>query len=463
MNGIVMDKHQSLHPLYLCLEFMGFDLKKIRANGFDLGKKEMHTEVSLLLNKNNIKHNVVDVYDNLDAINLFEYSLAHWNLNHFVVVIGIYNEGIKIWDPYLGYLTCTCMEFMEFIRKPGYTNKILSFKHSDILQKNVLKVDSLAKLALEKREEKIVFNMLAPLAYFLERFGGGLSRIIINGLVYLWDKTLTPGIMTTPQRNYQLLLKEEHCLSRELARKNISELALNVGRTEFMMNALTSNVTIRKIKKYLSLNLSANSDTFQGQCIVELVHLYDPISAVYNTLQRLPAGRDVVIYGNPWSSSMIGLCEKVILAKSCSLHIIAPAENMSFLKLMKRVKNGAHVIMFADGNPIFISSEATGTQLSRSFGECELWGRKAFLTLTGAVLAEKVNGSLYIGGITNVREKEITFKCANNDGQKLPYVMINKALIVQGLISANPEGWIFSRNAEVYFHEYSPVFNPELT
>ncbi|MEJ2766889.1 ATP-binding protein, partial [Photobacterium sp. MCCC 1A19761] len=200
---------------------------------------------------------------------------------------------------------------------------------------------------------------------------------------------------------------------------------------------------------------------FEGQCIVELMHVFDPISTVYSAIKQLPPDRNFVVYGNPWDDSMIALCEQTCRSQGRTLEIIPPAEKHSFLKLMKRAKAGAHILMFADGNPLFVSDQASGLQLARSFGPCELWQHKAYMTLTGALLAQKVSANLYVAGLAHHHHRSLEVHALPVRDRTLNEILQSKAVAVERLLEQSPQGWLFWRNADVYFHEYQPVTGAE--
>jgi hypothetical protein len=79
------------------------------------------------------------------------------------------------------------------------------------------------------------------------------------------------------------------------------------------------------------------------------------------------------------------------------------------------------------------------------------------MTLTGAVLARKVSANLYLAGLMQHNGSVFAVHALPAQGKTLSEIMQYKAAAAEGLLEQSPHGWLFWRNADVYFHEYQPV------
>ncbi|MEZ8657115.1 cysteine peptidase family C39 domain-containing protein [Vibrio splendidus] len=458
MTSDKSQKNYITHPLFQCLNKLGIEVNYTTFQELTVEPTiKVDDCIARLLDQQGVPYSTVAVYDENCLGLLTPPCLLHWNLNHFVVVSHIDRGGIQVWDPYLGECQYSCMEFMEFSQKPGYVNYAILLAPSSAPNTNVKRILT-SLLDQEKSEERLLIKVLIPIASALSYLGKPVARLIIRQLIMLWDTLVRPRIFDGPQRNFSMLLRQDSKQARQLARLSIAELAITMGYTGFLLRKLKTPRTTVWADRVIATPLAALSSSFKGQCIVEMMHLFDPISTVYSVMKKLPDDRNFVVYGNPTDDSMIALCEQTCREQGRTLEILPPAERNSFLKLMKRAKSGSHILMFADGNPLIASEQASGLQMARSFGACELWQHKAYLTLTGALIAQKVDANLYVVGLTHRPCQSLTVHAIPVREQTLSGIMKHKAAAVEKLLEKSPHGWLFWRNADVYFHEYQSAY-----
>ncbi|WFB50966.1 cysteine peptidase family C39 domain-containing protein [Vibrio coralliilyticus] len=446
------------HPFYQCLARLGIRVDTNWQQQLSLSPSVLvHEALAHLLTSLGVAFVPTALQDETDLEQILPPCILHWNLNHFVLVTEINEAGLLIWDPYLGERRYSSMEFFDLCQKPGYINYAISLVELAPCTASSSGSPLPAVLKQEKFEERVLLRTLTSLAFGLSYLGKQTTRAVLHGVATLWDKLASPRIFSGPQRNYQQFLAMDPQQARRVARKNIAELAINMGYTGYLLHKLKTPRSTAWADHVIATPVASGSATFEGQCIVELMHLFDPISAVYSTIKQLPPGRDFVVYGNPWDDNMIALCEKAFREQGRRLEILPPAGKSSFLKLMKRARAGAHIIMFADGNPLFASGDATGLQLAHSFAPCKLWRHKAHFTLTGAMLAQKASANLYVAGLVARPQNGLAVHRIALDVPNRETVMQHKADAVAALLESSPHGWLFWRNAEVYFHEYKSV------
>ncbi|MFZ6043501.1 ATP-binding protein, partial [Vibrio natriegens] len=80
-----------------------------------------------------------------------------------------------------------------------------------------------------------LLKALTPLAFGLSYLGKQPTRAVLHGVATLWDRLASPRIFSGPQRNYQQFLALEPQQARRVARKNIAELAINMGYTGYLL------------------------------------------------------------------------------------------------------------------------------------------------------------------------------------------------------------------------------------
>lgn len=384
-------------------------------------------------------------------------ALVHWNLHHFVVMERIGTNGIHIWDPVIGRRVYRVMEFMELASVLGRPRPLLFFpntrqSHSD----GSLLGQSLRQ---EQREENLLSRRLTLLAGLLSPMGQQRARSLMERLCLFWDVRRQPAIFNGPERNLLTFLALTPKDARRIAQRNIAQLALNMGYTGYLLKILQRGASLERLDKRLKKPLRlTGAQQLQGQCILELMHMHDPVTAVYNAIRYLPPGRDLVVFGNPWHDAMFDICERAAQDNGLSLTFVAPSGKTAFLKLMKRVKRGAHAILFADGSPLFATVNNSGLQLARSFSPCMLWQQRAFLTATGAVLAKQTGASLFLATLHQQPDAQfcVTRLTENASQAELPELIQSKADQMGQAIAREPHAWLFWRNAEVFFHDYEP-------
>lgn len=384
--------------------------------------------------------------------------IVRWNLKHFVILNKIDDKGFHVWDPCLGERNYRVMEFFEFSKTLG----IQPYTISLIIKSDIEKISILENiLDKEKKEERKISGVFTVLSAILCIVNKRLSLNFIRLLCVFWDKLFTPDIFLGPSRNIEWLLNTSPEKTKKMSRHNIANLAFNMGYTGYLLKTISRSVSIDKLDDKIRVPIiTDNQQPLIGQCIIELLHINDPVTAVYNCIRNLPTEHDIVIFGNPWHEDMVGICEKAAKENNISLEFIPPAGRTSFLRLMKRALKGAHVILFADGSPLFSSNNNTGMQLARSFAQCTLWGRKAYLTSTGALLTQRTGANLYVAGLLNEPNLSMKLVSLSEDNESdINTLMQRKSAAMQDIISLEPSSWLFWRNAEVYFHDYSSAYS----
>ncbi|MEJ2766890.1 cysteine peptidase family C39 domain-containing protein, partial [Photobacterium sp. MCCC 1A19761] len=286
----------TFHPFYQCLNKLGIEADHTTLQNLAIEPTiRMDDCIARLLDQQGIPYSAVAVYDETSLGLLTPPCLLHWNLNHFVVVTDIDQAGIRVWDPYLGECQYSCMEFMELCRKPGYVNCAISLAPAPRKPQPDTSEPLTRLLEQEKSEERILIKWLTPIAYALSYFGKPATRFTLHRLVGLWDMLARPRIFSGPQRNFQQLLCLEPEQARRKARQNIAELAINMGYTGFLLHKLKTPRTTAWADRVVATPLSEQSAAFEGQCIVELMHVFDPISTVYSAIKQLPPDRNFVV------------------------------------------------------------------------------------------------------------------------------------------------------------------------
>ncbi|MDC5808258.1 ATP-binding protein [Vibrio europaeus] len=459
MNSPTHDLSHTPHPLFQCLTKLGLALSQAHVDRLSsFSSMYLHERLAVYLTEQGVPFSATAVQEESDLELLSPPCLVHWNLHHCVVVLDVSLQGLLVWDPYLGERHYRSMEFLDLCKKPGYVNYVLSLGEPSSGPSPLAQV-----FKREQAQERTLVKRLTPLALMMSSFGKRPTRALLRLLTRWWDCCVQPDILAAPRHNIQRVLACPNEQARHLARANLAELAINMGYTAHLLRKLRRPRSVEWAHRVISAPLSSPQSPFDGQCIIELLHLFDPISAVYSVLQNLPSDRDVVVYGNPWDDTMITLCHQAFAEQGHerTLEILPPAGKHSFFKLLKRARAGAHIIMFADGNPLFVSDEASGLQMARSFTACTMWHQRAFITHTGALLADKTAANLYIAGL--VKRKRFTLEVT-----PIPTRHLSREAIVQAkadalcqLIEISPQGWLFWRNAEVYFHEYHPALEPQ--
>ncbi|SON51535.1 ATP-binding protein [Vibrio tapetis] len=452
MNSLNHELPDAPHPLIQCLTKLGLALSQEHVERLSsFTSLYLHERLAVYLTEQGVPFSATAIQEESDLELLSPPCLVHWNLHHCVVVIDVSVQGLLVWDPYLGERHYRCMEFFDLYEKPGYVNYVLSLgePHS--------RPSPLAQVCKrEQAQERTLDKHLVSLALMISSVGKRPTRALLRLLTGWWDRCVQPDIFAAPRHNIQRMLACSNEQARHLARDNLAQLAINMGYTAHLLRKLRRPRSVEWAHRVFSAPLSTPQSPFIGQCIIELLHQFDPISAVYSVLQNLPSDRDVVVYGNPWDDTMITVCHQAFADQGHerTLEILPPAGKHSFFKLLKRARAGAHIIMFADGNPLLVSDEASGLQVARSFTACTMWHHRAFVTNTGALLADKTAANLHVAGL--VERDRLTLEVT-----PIPTQHLSREAIVQAkadamcrLIEISPQGWWFWRNAEVYFHEY---------
>ncbi|MDA0144782.1 ATP-binding protein [Vibrio sp. RW] len=455
MNLPTNDLPDAQHPLIQCITKLGLSLSQNHAERLSsFTSMYLHERLAVYLTEKGVPFSTTAIHEESDLELLSPPCLVHWNLHHCVVVLNVSLQGLLVWDPYLGERHYCSMEFIDLCKKPGYVNYVLSLGETPSFPSSLAQV-----FKREKAQERTLVKRLVPLALMMSSVGKRPTRALLRLLTRWWDRCVQPDIFVAPRHNIQRLLACSNEQARQLARDNLAELAINMGYTGYLLRKLRRPRSVEWTRRIVSVPLSTPQSPFDGQCIIELLHLFDPISAVYSVLQNLPSDRDVVVYGNPWDETMITLCQQAFADQGDerTLEILPPAGKHSFFKLLKRARAGAHIIMFADGNPLFVSDEASGLQMARSFTACEMWHHRAFLTHTGALLVEKTAANLYVAGLVDRGRMTLDFRPIPTQQLSREAVVQAKADAMCRLIEISPQGWLFWRNAEVYFHEYRAV------